>query len=90
MAALSRRARQHPELETDFQRAYRDVQNNSRAIAQHLHQHDMPQSQEALDNAQRQMDWMQQQIEPVTSSDQQFSTERSGSGALERIAATDG
>jgi len=72
MAALSRRARQHPELDTDFQRAYLDVQQRLSQLRQHLQNHDMPQSQDALAGAQRQMDWMQQRVEQLQSQDQQL------------------
>ncbi|PON18494.1 hypothetical protein C2W62_07625 [Candidatus Entotheonella serta] len=72
MAALARRARQNSELDTSFQRAYRDVQKRLGQMRQHLQNHDMPQSRDALDGAQRQMDWMQQRIEQLLSQDQQL------------------
>jgi DNA repair exonuclease SbcCD ATPase subunit len=85
LADLSQRARQHPELDTDFQRAYRDVQNKLGELRQHLQQHDMPQSQEALSGAQRQMDWMQQHLEQLQSPDQQL--EQQATQAQERLSA---
>jgi uncharacterized phage infection (PIP) family protein YhgE len=85
MAQLSQRARQHPELDTDFQRAYRDVQNKLGQLRQHLQHHDMPQSQDALAGAQRQMDWMQQHLEQLQSPDQQL--EQQAAQAQERLSA---
>jgi hypothetical protein len=85
MAQLSQRARQHPELDTDFQRAYRDVQNQLGQLRQHLQNHDMPQSQDALAGAQRQMDWMQQHLEQLQSPDQQL--EQQAAQAQERLSA---
>jgi hypothetical protein len=59
---LSRRARQHPELGTDFQRAYRDVSKHLHGMRNHLDQHDLPQAREALESAQRQFDWMRGRV----------------------------
>ena len=85
MADLSQRARQHPELDTNFQRAYRDVQNQLGQLQQHLQHHDMPQSRDALAGTQRQMDWMQQHIEQLQSPDQQL--EQQATQAQERLSA---
>lgn len=70
MAELSRQARQHPELDTSFQRAYREAQKQLGQMRQHLQNHDMPQSRDALAGTQRQMDWMQRRIEQLQSQDQ--------------------
>jgi len=85
MAELAQRAHQQPELDTSFQSAYRDVQNQLGQLQQHLQHHDMPQSQEALAGAQRQMGWMQQQIENLQSPDQQL--EQQAAQAQERLRA---
>ncbi len=85
MAQLSRRARQHPELDTNFQRASRDAQKKLGQLQQHLQNHDMPQSRNALAGAQRQMDWMQRQIEQLQSQDQQL--EQQVAQAQDRFSA---
>ena len=66
---LSRRARQHPELETDFQRAYRDVSKRLHAMRNHLDQYDLPQARDALESAQRQFDWMHGRVERLLTPD---------------------
>ncbi|ETW96326.1 MAG: hypothetical protein ETSY1_27045, partial [Candidatus Entotheonella factor] len=85
MAQLSRQARQHPELDTSFQRAYRDAQKRLGQLRQHLQDHDMPQSRDALAGAQRQMDWMQRRIEQLQSQDQQL--EQQAAQAQDRFDA---
>jgi hypothetical protein len=66
---LSRRARQHSELGTDFQRAYRDVSKHLHGMRNHLDQHDLPQAREALESAQRQFDWMRGRVERLLTPD---------------------
>ena len=65
MAALSHQARRHAELDANFQRAYREAQSRLSQLRQHLQQHDMPQSRDALEGAQRQMDWMRRRIDQL-------------------------
>jgi hypothetical protein len=85
MAVLSRRARRHPELDTNFQRAYRDMQNRLGQFRQHLQHHDMPQSRDALDGARRQLDWMQRHIEQLQAPHQQL--QQQAAQAQERLTA---
>ncbi len=85
MAALARRARQNPELDTSFQRAYREAQKRLSQLRQNLQNHDMPQSRDALAGAQRQMDWMQRRIEQLQAQDQQL--EQRAAQAQDRLSA---
>ncbi len=85
MAALSQRARRHPELNTGFQRAYRDVMKRLGQLRQNLKNHDMPKSREAIAGAQRQMDWMKRRIEQLQSQDPQL--QQQATQAQERLQA---
>ncbi len=85
IAALSQRARRHPELNTSFQRAYRDVMKRLGQLRQSLKNHDMPKSRESLAGAERQMDWMKRRIEQLQSQDPQL--EQQATQAQERLQA---
>lgn len=85
MAALSQRARRHPELNTTFQRTHRDVMKRLGQLRQNLKNHDMPKSRESLAGAQRQMDWMKRRIEQLQSQDEQL--EQQAAQAQERLQA---
>ncbi len=85
IAELSRLARQHPELSTGFQRAYSEVRKRLSQLRQHLKNHDMPESRDALAGAERQMDWMKRRIEQLQSRNQQL--EQQTAQAQDRLNA---
>ncbi|MDH3598964.1 MAG: hypothetical protein OEU26_04895 [Candidatus Tectomicrobia bacterium] len=67
--ALSRQARQHPELNIRFQRAYRELLEQLRKLQKQVADHDIPQARDNLEAAERQLSWMQQQVEQLKSPD---------------------
>ena len=67
--ALSRRARQHPELNLRFQRAYRELLEKLRKLKKQVTDHDIPQARDSLEAAERQLSWMQQQVEQLKAPD---------------------
>jgi DNA repair ATPase RecN len=60
---MSRRARQHPELDTAFQDAYQQFLRQLHAVRKSLQDHELPQVAEDLAEAERQLAWMRQRAE---------------------------
>ena len=85
MAAMSHQARGHAELDANFQRAYREAISRLSKLRQHLQQHDMPQSREALAGAERQMEWMRRRIDQLQAPDPQL--QQRAAQAQERLNA---
>jgi hypothetical protein len=66
---LSRQARQHPELNLRFQRAYRELLEQLRKLHKQVTDHNIPQARDSLEAAEQQLAWMQHQVEQLTSPD---------------------
>jgi len=60
---MSRRARQHPELDASFQDAYQQLLRQLHAVRKSLQEHELPQVTEDLAEAERQLAWMRQRAE---------------------------
>jgi len=84
-AEMSRRARQHPELDAAFQEAYQQLLRQLHAVRKSLKEHDMPQVTEDLAEAQRQLAWMQQRSERLAQPDR--SLQQQIARALQQLQA---
>jgi hypothetical protein len=67
---MSRQARQHPNLDAAFQQAYQQLLKQLQTLRQNVEARDMPQAAQDLETAQRQMAWMQRQVERLEPADQ--------------------
>ena len=66
---MSRRARQHPELDTAFQDAYQQLLRQLQAVRKSLQEHELPQVTDDLAEAERQLAWMRQRAERLAQPD---------------------
>jgi hypothetical protein len=66
---LSRQARQHPNLDAAFQQAYQQLLKHLQTLRQNVETRDMPQAATDLEAAQRQLAWMQRQVERLEQPD---------------------
>ena len=66
---MSRRARQHPDLDTAFQDAYQQLLRQLQAVRKSLQEHELPQVTEDLAEAERQLAWMRQRAERLAQPD---------------------
>jgi hypothetical protein len=62
---LSRQARQHPELAPGFQQAYQELLKRLHALRRNFEARDMPRAVQDLEAAQRQLAWMQRQLDSL-------------------------
>src|SRR5439155_5101403 len=68
-AEMSRRARQHPEIDAAFQDAYQQLLRQLQAVRDSLNEHNIPQVTEDLAETERQLAWMQQRTERLAQPD---------------------
>src|SRR5215510_5605300 len=60
---IMRRSRQHPELDASFQDAYQQLLRQLHTVRQSLQEHELPQVNDDLAEAERQLTWMRQRAE---------------------------
>jgi hypothetical protein len=82
---LSRRARQNPDLDASFQEAYQQVLRQLHAARRDLKGRDIPQVAKDLEEAERQLAWMQQRAERQAQADR--SMPQQASRALQHLQA---
>ncbi len=84
-AEMSRRARQHPEIDAAFQDAYQQLLRQLQAVRDSLNEHNIPQVTEDLAETERQLAWMQQRTERLAQPDR--SLQQQVARALQQLQA---
>jgi len=84
-AEMSRRARQHPEIDAAFQDAYQQLLRQLQAARKSLNEHDIPQVTADLAETERQLSWMQQRTERLAQPDR--SLQQQVARALQQLQA---
>ena len=84
-AEISRRARQHPEIDAALQDAYQQLLRQLDAVRKSLNEHDIQQMTEDLAETERQLAWMQQRTERLAQPDR--SLQQQVARALQQLQA---
>jgi hypothetical protein len=66
---LSRQAQQHPELEPDFQRTYKQLLKQLYALPKSFTLRDVPKTLQEIETVKRQLNWMKRQLARLTQPD---------------------